>query len=157
MTWADPFGVPVLSSASTASAFDGGMALTADGRLVPVKENTAPLAWAGRGAILPDGRTLFANHNNSGPAWISSSRGKESYCDTKLLTTLEKPGLAWLGSAAVTSGTLGDRGHDPVHRMQPAGPSSSCGAARPLPATRPGGRLFERADAAARWAILARC
>jgi hypothetical protein len=60
--------------------------------------------WADDGAVLPDGRTLFASHDNSGSTVHFEICGRESFCDTKLVSTFDKPGLSWLDSVAVAVG-----------------------------------------------------
>ena len=62
-------------------------------------------------------------------------------CDTKLLTTLEKPGLAWLGSAAVVFGDALVIVAMTQHTGMPADRAELVlWRCRPSPATRPGGR-----------------
>jgi hypothetical protein len=102
---ANPFGVPVLdSSQHSLGDLSSPAAITADGRFVLAKGNAAPLVWADGGAVLPDGRTLFASHDNSGPTVHFEICGRESFCDTKLVSTFDKPGLSWLDSVAVAVG-----------------------------------------------------
>lgn len=85
VTTLNPWGVPVLASSGVA-AQDPAMVV------------------ARGGAILPDGRRLTVFHDGGGPEVHFEICGGEPYCDTKLLTTFEKPGLMWDYRAAVAVG-----------------------------------------------------